>query len=88
MVKFFHNKKDTSQLHKAVTLADNNYTILNLRNAQINNEDSFDNTNAKIEAWAQKELHGRHHHDLNQNYVDKQASNKWLQSGSVYVETE
>ena len=88
MVKFFHDEKATSQLHKAVTLADNNYTILNLRNAQINNEDSFDNTNAKIEAWAQKELHGRHHHDLNQNYVDKEASNKWLQSGEIYAETE
>lgn len=42
----------------------------------------------KVELWAQKELHGRHINELNQPYVDKNSSNKWLSLGELYGETE
>jgi len=38
--------------------------------------------------WFQKALHGRHSHDLSQQHVDIEASNKWLTSADLFAETE
>jgi hypothetical protein len=38
--------------------------------------------------WSQKALHGRHPHDLSQQHVDIEASNKWLTSADLFADTE
>ena len=38
--------------------------------------------------WSQKALHGRHPYDLSQQYVDTEASNKWLTNADLFAETE
>ena len=38
--------------------------------------------------WSLKTLHGRHSYDLSQQYVDTQASNKWLTNADLFAETE
>jgi hypothetical protein len=38
--------------------------------------------------WSQKALHGRHPHDLSQEHVDIEASNKWLTNADLFAETE
>jgi len=35
-----------------------------------------------------KTLHGRHPYDLSQQYVDLEASKKWLTNADLFVETE
>jgi ribosomal protein L37E len=43
---------------------------------------------SKGNEWSQKALHGRHPCDLSQQYVDIEASNKWLTNADLFVETE
>jgi len=38
--------------------------------------------------WSQKALHCRHPYDLSQQYVDIEASNKWLTNADLFAETE
>jgi hypothetical protein len=38
--------------------------------------------------WSPKALHGRHPHDLSQQHVDIEASNKWLTGADLFAETE
>jgi sensor histidine kinase regulating citrate/malate metabolism len=38
--------------------------------------------------WSQKALHCRHPYDLSQQYVDMEASNKWLTRADLFAETE
>ena len=83
---YFHTKHSTSSLHHAIILADTNYTPLNLNNkdfalTQITPTDTQ-------QKWAQKVLHGRHPADLNQQYIDKDGSNAWLNQGDLFPETE
>lgn len=87
---FFHNKSHSSPLHKSILNTDNHLTPLNLKNEvpQTTTNINKIHLNRKVEIWAQKELHGRHLNDLNQPYVDKIASNKWLSLGEIYAETE
>jgi hypothetical protein len=42
----------------------------------------------KIQAWKEKKLHGRFINQLNQQGIDCCASNKWLNDGQLYPETE
>ena len=35
-----------------------------------------------------KALHGRHSHDLSQQHVDIETSNKWLTKADLFTETE
>jgi len=35
-----------------------------------------------------KALYGRHPYDLSQQYVDREASNKWLTNADLFAETE
>ena len=37
---------------------------------------------------SQKALQGRHPYDLSQQYVDIEASNKWLTNSDLFAETE
>ena len=81
---YFYTKQDTSELHKAVTLADNDYTPLNLHDTQINLDTQTD-TNM---IWRQKALHGRYPNEIDQPHVDKEASHAWLTTSGLYPETE
>jgi hypothetical protein len=42
----------------------------------------------QIATWSQKPLHGRYPNETSTQYVDQQASFKWLSVGSLYAETE
>ena len=84
--EFFQHKSHSSDLYMAVNRADKNYTPLNLRCVDLNItpvSDAF-----KQNDWAQKPLHGRHYNDLNMPHIDKEASNKWLNVGTLFPETE
>lgn len=92
LISFFLQKASTSRLHKTVSEHDNKYTPLNLSETtnnitQLQDEQTNVNT-AKIDQWKAKALHGRHPHDLEHADIDREASNKWLIDGSLFVETE
>ncbi|KAL4703729.1 hypothetical protein ACJJTC_016736 [Scirpophaga incertulas] len=82
LTSFFHVKSQTSKIHKAITLNDNNYTPLNL-NDRIDREQYNENNlqKEKIENWKKKVLHGRHPHDLQHVHINNEASNIWLKIG-------
>ena len=65
------------------------YTPLDLVRANENElaTDEEYNNNVKRQ-WSQKALHGRHPCDFSQQYVDIEASNKWLTNADLFAETE
>jgi hypothetical protein len=78
---YFLNKQASSPLHAAVVKADDRHTPLDLLHANGNELVTDEEYNNKVKRkWSQKNLHGRHPHDLNQKRVDIEASNKWLTS--------
>lgn len=83
--KYFYRKAETSALHKAVCEVDTD-TPLQLRNQDLVLQGQSDQE--KLQRWTEKALHGRHPNEVNQDYVDKQASNYWLTSGQMFPETE
>ncbi|XP_064076354.1 uncharacterized protein LOC135194637 [Vanessa tameamea] len=85
---FFYNKANTSKIHAAIVEVDDNFTPLNLKNKNKEFKTIQEQINEKIKDWRRKELHGRHIHDLEQNFIDLDASNKWLQKGYLFPETE
>jgi hypothetical protein len=73
------NKQVTSSLHAAVAKADDRCTPMDLVRANANELPTDEEYNNKVNRqWSQKVLHGRHPYDLSQQYVDIEASNKWL----------
>nr|XP_049697654.1 uncharacterized protein LOC110372995 [Helicoverpa armigera] len=86
---FFVTKSNTSDIHKAVSLNDHNYTPLNLHEqTDTQHSNTTDPQTQKIEDWKKKVLHGRHPHDLEQPHIDTIASNKFLKIGNLFPETE
>ncbi|XP_067139882.1 uncharacterized protein [Centruroides vittatus] len=86
--EFFYKKQETSQLHKAVTLADSNNTPLNLHSHHMDTTQHIKSIDTIKQSWARKALHGRHPYDLAHDFVDKTASNSWLARGCLFGETE
>lgn len=87
--KYFLEKQETSPLHRAVILADNGYTPLNLCTAvPQDNTTKTERATSQINAWKQKALHGRHPYELSYENVDQDASNYWLTRGDLFPETE
>ena len=85
----FLNKQVTSYHHAAVVKADNRCTALDLVRANANELPTDEDYNNKVKGqWSQKALHGRHPYDLSQQYVDIEASNKWLTIADLFAETE
>lgn len=81
---FFHTH--TYNLHKAIALADKNYTPLNLHNTeQIH---TYITIEEKKTTWAQKQLHGKHLHVMEDQNIDKKNTYTWLQRGELHPETE
>lgn len=86
--KYFYSKANTSTLHNAIVQNDKKLSPLNLfQKTPQNNETQIDKL-SKIREWTQMSLHGRHQNELNQNNVDKLASNEWLRRGELFPETE
>lgn len=76
-------------LYEALCLADNNYTPLDLLHAEKTMVPiEPHHYGSKMQAWKNKALHGRHPNELNQDYVDLEASNKWLTQADLFLETE
>ena len=85
----FLNKQVTSSLHAAVVKADDRCTPLDLVRANANELPTNEEYNNKgNREWSQKALHSRHPYDLSQQYVDIEASNKWLTKADLFAETE
>jgi len=75
----FLNKQVTSSRHAAVVKADDWCTPLDLVRANANELPTDEEYKYKVKRqWSLKALHGRHPHELSQQYVDKEASNKLL----------
>jgi hypothetical protein len=85
---YFSNKQVTSPLHAAVIKADYRYTPLDLVRENENDLITDEEYNNIKRQWSQKALHGRHPCDLSQQYVDIEASNKWLTNADLLAETE
>jgi hypothetical protein len=86
---YFLNKQVTSPLHAAVVKADDRYTPLDLVRANENELATDKKYNNTVERqWSQKALHSRHLYDLGQQYVDTEASKKWLTNADFFAETE
>lgn len=88
--KYFSKKAESSQLHRAVLLADIGYTPLNLHSAtnQHTAVTKMERVTSQINQWKTKALHGRHPQELEAENVDKEASNYWLTRGELFPETE
>jgi hypothetical protein len=69
--------------------ADETYKPPDLFRANENELATDEEYNNKVKRqWSQKALHGRHPHDLSQQHVDIEVSNKWLTSADLFAETE
>ena len=87
--KYLLNKEATFPLHAAVVKADDRCTPLDLFRADKNGLTTDEEYNKKVKRqWSQKALQGRHLYDLSQQYVDIEASNKWLTSTDLFAEIE
>ncbi|XP_064292512.1 uncharacterized protein LOC135310067 [Plodia interpunctella] len=86
---FFSRKAEHNQIHSAIINNDKMYTPLNLTDRQTETEPCrTDYEDENIDEWKRKVLHGRHPNDLQQSHIDLEASNKWLQVGTLFAETE
>lgn len=56
-------------------LADDNYTPLKIHNTK---------EQRKIHNWLQKNIHGNHLKEINNESIDKQISNLWLTRGNLF----
>jgi hypothetical protein len=73
-------------LYQAIIKADKKYIPVDVANENLV-------INIKTEEqikrkWATKPIHGKHYRELNNKYVDKEPSNKWLDSCNLFRETE
>jgi len=75
-------------LHVAAVKADDRCKPLDLVRANANELPTDEDYNNTVKRqWSQKALHGRHPYDLSQQYVDIEASNKWLTKADLFAET-
>lgn len=84
--KYFQNK--TGSLHQAITKADKQYTPLNLRQENVEENMKTTTTEQKKENWSGKALHGNHYNIMQEPSIDKQLSYNWLTIGQLFPETE
>lgn len=87
--RYFHRRKDNSDLHRAVVRADRGLTVLKL-NTEIQRErpNRSLEEEQQITQWRGKVLHGRYPAELQKEGVNHKASVLWLTDGFLYPETE
>ena len=89
LLKYFLNKQVTSPLNDAGVKADNTYTPLDLIHANKNELTTDEECINKVKRQcSQRALHGRHPYELSQQFVEIEASNKWLTNADLFTETE
>lgn len=82
LFQYFQTKQNETELHKAIVKADKGHTPLNMsKPAEELPESDCNNIQTKLNSWAKKTIHGRHYHELEEPYMDKEASNAWLKYG-------
>nr|XP_018896013.1 PREDICTED: uncharacterized protein LOC109029817 [Bemisia tabaci] len=87
--KYFLDKAKESKLHQAIARADKNITPLNLNDHTFNPVETLPTTEQTIGQWKAKPLHGRYIERLHEDAdIDAKASQSWLHSGGLFVETE
>ncbi|XP_039276066.1 uncharacterized protein LOC111055986 [Nilaparvata lugens] len=82
--KYFQNAN--SGLLKAVCLVDREYSPLQLAHGV--QQLTASTVEERLEAWKQKELHGRFAAALHSDCVDRKESIEWLQTSGIFGETE
>ena len=86
---YFLNKQVTSSLHAAVVKAHDSCTPLDLVRTNDNEPPTDEEYNNRVKRqWSLKALHDRYPYELSQQYVDIEASNKWLTNADLFAETE
>ena len=87
--KYFLDKAKEGKLHQAIARADKNITPLNLNDHTFNPVETLPTTEQTIGQWKAKPLHGRYIKRLHEDAdIDAKASQSWLHSGGLFVETE
>jgi len=77
------------QVQNALIEADDRCTPLDLVRSNANEIPTDEEYKNKVKRqWSQKALHGRHPYDLSQQYLDIEASNKWLTNTDLFAEKE
>jgi len=71
-----------------VVLADKSLTPLNLANENVNLQGKLITDASKELRLSEKTLHKRHYDELHKGHVDIKASNRWLNNGELFGETE
>ncbi|XP_054744486.1 uncharacterized protein LOC129248900 [Anastrepha obliqua] len=83
---YFQHKCSQSELHKAASAADDNYTPLRMNQPyEIKNTTTIDE---KIQRWSEMAIHGVYRKDLLSPHVDQKLSHLWLTNRSIFAETE
>lgn len=85
---FFHQKSEISPYHNNIVRADRNLTPLNLGCKAYKPMGEIPTTNQRIAEWKAKQLHGRYPTTLDQEHIDRDASNAWLKHTDLQAETE
>lgn len=80
--RYFYEKSSNSPLHKAISESDRKFSPLDLRNNKINH---IPTNKERIENWGGKILHGKYANQLSKCH---QTSTKWIETGTLYPETE
>ncbi|KAI5699149.1 hypothetical protein M8J77_002112 [Diaphorina citri] len=81
---FFYKKSHHSSIHKIITTIDR--SPLQLKNRSYSPK--IETEQEKIERWKNKNIHGIHRKQLEQDSIDQEASNKWLTIPGIFSETE
>ncbi|XP_060530462.1 uncharacterized protein LOC132704469 [Cylas formicarius] len=85
--KYFHQKSESSALHRAVTGLDRSLTPLMLQVTHYQCDPKYSIFELENQ-WRGKELHGRYPNLLDSADLDKPASVGWLTNGNLFPETE
>ncbi|CAH2016729.1 unnamed protein product [Acanthoscelides obtectus] len=75
-------------MHQAITQTDKKLTPLNLSETSLNPEAKITPMQDLVGQWKAKPLHGRYRSRIDDNAIDTKASQGWLQSGNLFLETE
>ncbi|CAH2018837.1 unnamed protein product [Acanthoscelides obtectus] len=75
-------------MHQAITQTDKKLTPLNLSEKSFDPEAKITPMQDLVRQWKAKPLHGRYRSRIEDNAIDTKASQGWLLSGNLFLETE
>jgi hypothetical protein len=82
----YFNQSNETTLHRAIVSAEKKYTPLNLTHENMTLH--IKTTTEIRQEWANKPIQGKQYLDTDNTNVNKNASNKWLDRGELFRETE